>query len=68
MFGRMIERYCPNCKENIKYNVSVGFRIDGKNYYNVCFCSKCDTDLAEEDRTVIKKAKDDGKEIVAMMY
>jgi len=68
MFGKTIERHCPNCNENIKTNVSNGFNIDGKKYYKVCFCPKCKTDLAKEDRTIINKAKDEEKEIRVMRY
>lgn len=59
MFGKTIERYCANCKENIKCNVSVGFHIEGKTYYNICFCPNCKSDLTIEDKKIIEKAKKD---------
>ena len=48
--------------------VSTGFNIDVKKYSKVCFCPKCKIDLAIEDRTIINKAKDEGKEIRVMRY
>lgn len=68
MFGKVIERYCPNCEGGFKTRVLVGFNIDGKNYYDSCICPKCNEDVSKEDRKIIRKAKKEGKDFSVIMY
>ncbi len=67
MFGETIVKYCPNCKENVRYITTILYMIDGKEYTNNFNCPKCNEDLAIEDRAFIEKARIEGKNITPVM-
>lgn len=68
MFGRVIEKHCTSCKKDSTHQVSVGYSHDGVTYYGSILCPECNKDLAEEDRLVIQKARDEGKNVTVIMY
>jgi hypothetical protein len=68
MFGRIINKFCPNCKKDVKVDISVGYFVDGKHYYTGCVCRTCKTDLSVEDRKVLQLARESGKDIGVAMY
>lgn len=67
MFGETLVRHCPNCKENVKYTTTILYMIDGKEYTNTFDCPNCNEDLAKEDKAFIKKARIEGKDVIAVM-
>lgn len=67
MFGETLIKHCPNCKENVKYTTAILYMIEGVEYTATFICPKCKTDLAEEDREFIRKARIEGKNVVAVM-
>lgn len=68
MFGKVIRKHCPTCKNDSSYDVSVCFAHEGVEYCGSLLCPDCKTDLAEADRKEIQKAKDEGKDICVIMY
>jgi transcription initiation factor IIE alpha subunit len=67
MFGTRIKRYCDNCKNEVEIDTSVSYFVDGNTYYNRLFCPVCESDLAENDRKILKEAKENGKDIGVCM-
>lgn len=67
MFGEILKKYCPTCKEDVNYTTAVLYMIDGKEYTDTFYCPRCNEDLAKEEREIIRKAQNEGKDVVVVM-
>ncbi|MFX3638007.1 MAG: hypothetical protein ACE3L7_05100 [Candidatus Pristimantibacillus sp.] len=67
MFGVILKKNCPNCNEIVNYITAVLYMIEGKEYTDDFICPKCNADLAEEEREIIKKARNDGKKVITIL-
>lgn len=56
MFGEILKKYFPKCKEDVKYTTAILYMIDGKEFTDDFNCTKYNEDLAKEEREIIKKA------------
>lgn len=67
MFGETLKKYCPKCKEDVKYTTTILYMIDGKEVTDTFYCPKCNEDLAKEEREFIRNARNEGKDVVVVM-
>lgn len=66
MFGEILVRYCPNCKEDVKYTTTILYMIDREEFTESFDCPKCNEDL-KEDKAIIEKARNEGKSVAIVM-
>lgn len=67
MYGEILKKYCPNCKETVSYTTTILYMIDGIEYTDSFNCPKCNEDLAKEERAFINNARVEGKTVIAIM-